>query len=194
VPVPPVPWRRIAVGGAVALVLLGGAAAVVVPAIDRGKDEGAARRQAARKAYVHREEVRLRRDQRPRSGHAAPGSPRAIVAALAGAITADARARVRAGTIDGPILRTDCERAFGGRLDPRSGRAIYKCLAVQGEPIDPRHQERIVKGYDFIATVDLRRGAYSWCKLNILPGEHNIENIPHVRPSRQCAGAMRPIL
>lgn len=188
------PWRRIAIGAVVALLLLGGAAAIVIPAIDRGKDEGAAQRRAEREAYVRREEVRLSRDQRPHFGRAAPGSPKAIVAALGAAITRDARARAKAGTIDGPILRTQCERALGGRLDPRTGRAIYKCTAVQGEPIDPRNRIRIVKGYDFIASVDLRRGPFCWCKLNILPGEHDTRNIPHVRPSRLCAGPMRPIL
>ncbi len=188
------PWRRIAIGTAVALVLLGGAAALVVPAVDHGKDEGAARRQAEREAFVRREEARLRRDQRPHFGRAAPGSPPAIVAALSHAITRDARARVRAGTIDGPILRTDCERVFGGRLDPRTGRALYKCTAVQGEPIDPSKRVKIVKGYEFIATVDLRRGPFCWCKLNVLPGEHDTRDIPHLRPSRQCAGPMRPVL
>jgi hypothetical protein len=194
VEVPPVPWRRIAVGGAVALVLLGAAAAVVVPAVDRGKDEGAAERRAKREAFVRGELARLRRDQRPHFGRAAPGPPSAIVAALAAAITRDARARARAGTLDGPILRTDCERVLGGRLDPRTGRALYKCTAVQGEPIDPRHKVKIIKGYEFISTVDLKRGPFCWCKLNVLPGEHDTSGIPHLRPSRKCAGPMRPIL
>jgi hypothetical protein len=51
-----------------------------------------------------------------------------------------------------------------------------------------------VVGYSFVASVDFRRGRFSWCKINPLPGEHDISRIPHVRPSRLCAGPLRPVL
>lgn len=188
------PWRRIGIGAVVALVVLGAAAAAVIPAIDRGKERGAARDRAERAAFVRRELARLRRDQAPHFGRTAATSPHAIIAALGAAITRDVRARVHAGTLTGHVLRTDCDRGNEGKLDPRTGRAIYRCLAVQGEPIDPRNQVKIVKGYPFIASVDLERGRFCWCKLNVLPGEHDTSSIPHVLPSRKCAGPLRPIL
>src|SRR3954465_3970614 len=64
VDVPPVPWRKLALWGAVAVVVLGAAAAIAVPRIDERKKEGAADR--AREAAVadNAERARLRADQR----------------------------------------------------------------------------------------------------------------------------------
>jgi hypothetical protein len=40
-----------------------------------------------------------------------------------------------------------------------------------------------------------RRGRFCRCKINPLPREHDISTIPHsVRPSRLCAGPLRPVL
>src|SRR4051794_6002424 len=70
VDVPPVPWRRVAVGGAIAAVVIGGALALLVPRIDAGKQR-AARTEAARLA-ASRAAVRARtiREQRPRHADA----------------------------------------------------------------------------------------------------------------------------
>jgi hypothetical protein len=174
-------------------VVLSGVAALVVPAIDRGKAEGARRERAEREAYVRRTLARLREDQRPRVGSTSARSTTGIVASLTGAITRDARARARAGTVDPPILRTECERALSGRVDPRSGRAVYTCTAVHRDIAEPG-EVHATAGYPFVATVDLSRGRFCWCKTNPLPGEHDVRRIPHVRPSRRCAGPLRRIL
>jgi hypothetical protein len=192
VEVPPVPWRRITIGAVGAVVLLGAAAAVVVPAIDRGKDAAARRERADRAAYVSRELARLRIDQRPRTGSSAARSQAGIVSALARAITRDARARARAGTLDPPILRTECERGLNGGVDPLTGRAVFTCSAIKRDITDRGVHATV--GYPFVATVDLRRGRFCWCKLNPLPGEHDVSRIPHVRPSRRCAGPLKRVL
>ena len=191
--VPPIPWRRIAVGAAVALLALAGVAALVVPAIDRGKDAGARRERAEHTAAVQRELARLRADQRPHFGKTGARSPARIEAALTQAITRDSRARARRGTLDPPIRRTDCERGLSGGVDPRTGRAVFTCTAVR-HTITGQLGVRAVVGYSFVASVDFRRGRFCWCKINPLPSEHDISQIPHVRPSRLCAGPLRPVL
>ena len=187
------PWRKIAVGTVVAAIVLGAAAAVVVPAIDQGKEAGARRERAEHEAFLRHERARLAKDQRPVTGSTSARGRTAIVAALAGAITQEARARVRAGTLHGPIRTTHCQPAYSGRRDPRTGRAIYDCTAVSSNPRGSRGEQLSV-GYDFIATVDLHRGRFCWCKLNTLPSEHEIRDIPHVAPSRRCAGPLRSVL
>jgi hypothetical protein len=194
VEVPPVPWGRIAAGGVLVLAALGGLAAVLVPVIESGKDKEETRRSEERAEAVRRETARLRVDQRPHFGRTAPGPPTRVVAALERAIARDAAARVRAGTLDGPaVLRGECERGYGGRRDPRTGRAIYKCLAVQGETTGERDLP-LVSGYPFVATVDFERGRFCWCKLNPVAGEKAGRALVHLRPSRLCAGPLRQVL
>lgn len=187
------PWRRIAIGAALGLLALGGVAALALPAIERGKEAAARRERAERQAAVRRELVRLRADQRPHFGGTRARSPAGIVAALAQAITRDSRARARRGLLDPPIRRTDCERGLGGGVDPRTGRAVFTCTAVRHEITGERGVGAVV-GYSFVASVDFRRGRFCWCKINPLPGEHDVSRIPHVRPSRRCAGPLREAL
>jgi hypothetical protein len=175
------------------LVVLAGAAALVIPAIDRGKDEGARREQARHRAAVRRELARLRADQRPHFGQTNARPRAAIEAALARAITRDGRARARRGLLDPPILRTECERGLSGGVDPRTGRAVFTCTAVRHTITGQRGVQAVV-GYSFVASVDFRRGRFCWCKINPLPSEHDVSKIPHVRPSRLCAGPLRPVL
>ena len=169
VEVPPVPKRKLALGGGVLLVLLAVAAAVAIPAIQSAKDEDAAReRREAAEARVA-ERRRLREEQAARRGRGDPGDRAALLADVRGAIEADARARVRAGKLDGRILRVDCE---AGRSS--GSRTSYDCTAVTSEI--PRTGRGVpgVLGYPFVAVVDLRTGRYSWCKTNPVPGERVI--------------------
>src|SRR5688500_9153496 len=109
--VPPVPWRKVALGAA-GLALLGVFAALVsAPAIDAAKDEGAARR------------ARLRAEQRAMTG----ALPRAVpIATVERLIGRDAKARFGA---DGRDAR--CEPAPGA--DPGAARAVYDCHVVVRE-------------------------------------------------------------
>ena len=169
VEVPPVPKLKLAIGGVALVALLVVTAVVAIPAIESGKDEDAAReRREAAEARVA-ERRRLREEQAARRGRGDPGDRAALLAEVRGAIEADARARVRAGRLDGEILRVDCE---AGR---RSGsRTSYDCTAVTREI--PRTGRGVpgVLGYPFVAVVDHETGRYTWCKTNPVPGERVI--------------------
>lgn len=167
--VPPVPKRKLAIGAGVLVVLVAVAAAVAIPAVESGKDEGAARdaREAAEARAAERR--RLRAEQVAHRGRAAP-TPRAeLLASVRESIEADARARVRAGQLDGRIVRVECELAR--RLGDRGS---YDCTAVTSEvPRTGRNVPGLV-GYPFVAVVDFETGRYSWCKTNPVPGERVI--------------------
>jgi hypothetical protein len=180
--VPPPPWRRIALGTLASLALAGGAAALIVPAIERGKSErsrAAERRDAAREATRRR---RLAEESRPRFGRgkrpagrltraAQLRARRELVGSLERAITRDARARVRAGRLHGPVLATECEinppsrRRVERDLDARG--AAYDCLAITRRD----REGRFSVGYSFDATVDYRRFGFRWAKACLAPGE-----------------------
>src|SRR3954469_7078806 len=102
--VPPVPWRKVAAWAALAVLVIGAAAALAVPRIDQSKEKGAAERAREAAAAVNAERARLRADQ---SIHrlAIPAGVSAV-GALESAITADAKERVAAKTISGPVLST----------------------------------------------------------------------------------------
>lgn len=181
---PPVPRRKLAVGGTVLALFLGGAAIAVVPAINRGKRETAERtkRQAARdRAVVVRH---LAEESRLRMGTAAPpphlsrlsrGDQRreraGLVRALEAAVARDARHRVRRGRLDGPILGVRCtieppsQRFIQRDLSRPSGK--YDCLAItsRGEG------DRFLVGHPFRARVNYRRFTYRWRKVCLPPGE-----------------------
>jgi hypothetical protein len=180
--VPPPPWRKIALGAAVVLVLAGVAAALLVPEIEEGKDERAAAERRRDAAFEAAKQRRLERESRPRFGHgerpqgelspaAERRARRALVHDLELAITDDARARVRRGNLDGPILTTECE------INPPSQRPLerdlsvprmeYDCLAVTSR--DPGGQFSV--GHSFDAVVDYRRYRFTWAKICHPPGE-----------------------
>jgi hypothetical protein len=172
--------RRLAIAAVATAVVLGVAAALIVPAVQRDKQRSDARSRAAARAALASERRRIALDQRLHSA-AAPAPHRALRALttadlvvrlrtdLEASITADARARVRAGTLKGPILRTRCSPVGGGG-GPPVGR--YSCTAVNRDivraPGGPAAGEL---GYPFWAIVDFRRLSYSWCKLNPQAGE-----------------------
>jgi hypothetical protein len=171
--------RRLALGAAVTVVLLTAAGALIIPAVQHSKRQADARARAEGRATLAAERRRIALDQRLHSA-AAPGSRAALHAlpaaeltarlrsGLERAITADARARVRAHTLQGPILRTDCTAA-GGAAGPPVGK--YSCVAVNNEILRGTRAVAGSLGYPFWAIVDYRRLTYSWCKLNPQAGE-----------------------
>src|SRR5207244_3129423 len=62
--VPPVPWRKLALWGLVGAIVIGAAAAIAVPRIDKSKQQGAAERARQAAAADNAERARLRADQR----------------------------------------------------------------------------------------------------------------------------------
>ena len=179
---PPPPWRKIAVGVVIVLAALGGAAALIVPEIDEGKDERAAEEQRKDAEFQAAQQRELAEEGRPRQGRAerppedlSPAAERRARRRLVGeveqAITRDARARVRAGKLDGPILETECEinppsrRPLERDLSVR--RMVYDCLAIKSR--DPGGQ--FVVGHSFEARVDYTSFRYAWAKVCLPPGE-----------------------
>jgi hypothetical protein len=180
--VPPPPWRKIVLAAAVVLVLAGVAAALLVPEIEKGKDERAAAERRKHAAFEAAKQRRLAREGRPRTGAGTrpPGrltpaqewrARRVLVSDLEHAITDDARARVRRGNLDGPILETEC------RIEPPSQRPLardlsvprmeYDCIAITSR--DPGGQ--FVVGHTFDAVVYYKRFRFRWAKACRPPGE-----------------------
>ncbi|HEV7462277.1 MAG TPA: hypothetical protein VGN78_17220 [Solirubrobacteraceae bacterium] len=182
--VPPVPWRRIGIGAAIAAIVLGALAAWLVPRIDRAKRHHAATEQRRLAALSAQERRVLARDQRLHAGRAGalPSNPvaaqHAVLADLGRAITADARRRTAAGTLAGHVLTTTCAPFTRGPVrvapPPTSTAAGYECTAVTREI--PRSSRNIAGaiGYPFWARVNFRRGTFAWCKVNLRPGERGV--------------------
>jgi hypothetical protein len=180
--VPPPPWRKIALGTVVVLAVAGGVAALVVPDIEEGKDERAAAERRRDEAFEAAKRRRLAREAKPHSGRSqrpkgdlSPAAElrarRGLVRDLEHAITHDARARARAGRLDGPVLTTRCEinppsqRSIERDLDARG--AEYECLAITRRDVEGR----FVVGDPFDATVDYRRFRFTWVRVCRPPGE-----------------------
>ena len=129
------------------------------------------------------------------AGPAAPearGSPSAPRSCreLERAITADARARVRAGSMTGPVLYTTCAAYPAGATDPRTLTSIrvgdYRCLVVN-VPVKNRTGVVGSVGDPFWARVDFARSALAWCMITPRAGEQAIgSNVPTVPLSRLC--------
>lgn len=162
--------------------LAGGAAALIVPEIEEGKDERAAEERRSDAAYEAAKQRRLEREGKQHSGTGTRPSGelspseerrarRTLVRELEHAISRDARARVRRGNLEGPILATECE------INPPSQRPLerdlsvrrmeYECLAITSR--DPGGQ--FVVGHTFDARVDYKRYRYTWAKACRPPGE-----------------------
>ena len=182
VEVPPIPRRKIALTGGVLVVLLAAAAGVAVPAIDSGKDEGAEREARADTEARAAERRRLRAEQAAHHGRAPRGADRTeVVRSLEASIAADARRRVAAGDLDGPIRRVSC------RPSRRDG--SYGCTAVTREiPAGPRNVPGSL-GHPFIAVVDFEGRRYTWCKTNPIPAERAVPDPRDViELPRECTG------
>lgn len=178
---PPVPWGKVALVALAATAVLGGAAAVIIPAVDESKDEARAKEQREREARRQAEIMRLREEQRPRRARLQASASRvSAVRALEAAITRDAGSR-----LEGPITSTACERS--------GVRQIYKCLVITSESKTPKGLP-LQTGYPFVARVDLRRRKLAWCKQNPTAGEKAGTAFARVRLSRECAGKLAEVL
>lgn len=180
--VPPPPWPKIAVGAVLVLAVLGGAAALIVPEIEEGKDKRAEEQRRRDAALEEAQRRELARESRPHFGRAdkpqgdlSPAAERRarreLVHAVERAITRDARARARAGRLEGPILETRCEINLPSQRprerDLSVRRMDYRCLAIKAR--DPQGQ--FVVGHTFEATVDYERFRFRWERVCYPPGE-----------------------
>ena len=180
--VPPAPWGKIALGALGVLAIAGGAVALIAPSIDRGKAERSAAERRRQAAFEERERSRHAEEGRRHSGHgtrpagrltpaAEIAARRALVGDLERAITRDARRRVRAGELDGPVLATECE------INPPSRRRVERDLTARASDYDcvavtrRDRRGRFVVGDSFDARVDYERFRFSWSKACLAPGE-----------------------
>jgi hypothetical protein len=189
VDIPPVPWRKLAIGAAIAAVVLGAAGAVIVPKIDEAKRRSAARDRAALAAAAAAERRRILREQVPRRASGAALRPRrgasataeiaartALVAQLERAISADAAARARRGELKGPTGETTCAPVAGWppASDLRAPRGAFDCFTVTARIRATAVNSAGAIAYPFRAIVDWRSFRYVWCKTNPVPGEQII--------------------
>jgi len=190
VDVPPVPVRKLAVGGLVGALVIAGLLALLIPPLQHGKKEGAARLAREHALAVRHEAARLRADQRV---HRATFTT-TPVAALQSAITADATARVAAGTLKGPVRSTTCRHAgIGSRKYPQT--QVFNCFVATSDNVRGEGKDVLAIGYPFIATVYYAKHRLAWCKENPQPGEKTRgHGLARVAMSPVCAGKLAPLL
>jgi hypothetical protein len=194
-------WRKTSrpVRIALGLLLTGAIVAWVLlaPEIGESNREREAAQTRAR-AEQHAQLVRAQRvEQAPRhreTRHIDPGSGTAstrlaarvqLLADMRTAVLADARRRERAGELDGPMQRVECERfprAFGNvsperQLSNRTAR--YACLVVTSQ------FEGGVIGHTYRSKLAFHEGAYAFCKISGRPG---VERDPEVTTPKACGG------
>jgi len=181
---------KLTIAGIAAGILAAAAVAWILasPSINRTKHHNTARDQARLATFISSETKRLKLDQRLHRGTAAaPHESRPeLVTDLQNAINADALARVKAGTIKGPIHSTRCVPVKLGPLQPNAVRGGYECIAVNVD-IPKSKEPAGVIGYPFWAVMNYRRGTFAWCKVNPKPGEMATQtHEPVVDPPAGC--------
>jgi hypothetical protein len=167
------------IAGAVIVVGL----AIAIPALLNTKNATTAKQSAADRAAAAREAAILRVAQRPHPGRLAakpddPNAPparrialrKAEVVAFQSDITRDARARVRAGRLEGPVRETLCgplQRGVrtGDELNVAIRIGRYDCVAVLRDVVKGG---RVVGhfGHDYVGVIDFATGAYVLCQAN----------------------------
>jgi hypothetical protein len=168
----------------VVLGVAGALVAVLSPGIEQGKRAHAA---AAARAHnraiaslvrkeASEQRLRVASADRRDPGSSAPATVRtrarnAIIGDLVQAVDADARARVRAGTLSGPVRYVECYPFPAGSHVPlQAAVGSYACVAVN-RLITSGTNVLGVFGDPFWARVDFARGRLAWCKINPRPGE-----------------------
>jgi hypothetical protein len=134
----------------------------------------------ADRAFRAGEVRRLVADQRARlvTVGGVTGAP--LLRRLETAVGADARARVRDGTLSGPIRRTVCRR--GGELvNAAENPNFFRCLAVTSASVG------VTLGHEYLVRVDRGRGIAVLCHNNYPPGHPEAYAIS-VPLSRACTG------
>jgi hypothetical protein len=186
-------WRVLppAAKALVALVLVAAAvtlALLIPPALDNASENRVNQRRAAA-ANLERIRLRLVEDQRPRRATLslpAGAAPAAVARTLAPEVTADARGRVAAGKLEGPIAATTCRPVLGRQ--PGAGALVLTCLVQRGEQVGIYRGRALVRGYRFRGRVNLATGAAAWCKENPRPLHPDQEEFVVVPLSRACTG------
>jgi hypothetical protein len=164
---------------------------VAVPRIDLSKKQGAAERARQAAAADNAERARLRADQRVHSLAVPVGV--APVAALESAVTADAKQRVAAKTISGPVLSTRCEPASTNVIQFPHSR-VYKCFVKTATGLRGEGNDVLGTGYPFVATIYSKERRLAWCKENPHADEKGSRGDVRVTVSPVCAGKLSQVL
>jgi hypothetical protein len=140
------------------------------------------RRDARADAAFRASEVRrLLADQRAQTVRLGATSGPALVRELETAVGADARARVREGSLDGPIRRTLC-RPGGALVNAPERKDLFRCFAVTSAAVG------VTLGHEFLVRVDAPRHLAIWCHNNYPPGHPDTEKAISVPLGRACTG------
>jgi hypothetical protein len=170
--------------------------------------DSASKQRIRQAASIAAERKRLAREQAPHHGRAAdvrlPGPDASaaarrrarhqMVSRLQAAITADARARRARGELQASgVSATVCgPLAPGARdeddLDRPLGR--YSCNAVSRSVGHGSVTSQL--GIPFVAVIDFRRGAFTWCKDNPVGAGDVDSRLAFVRLARECTAARGP--
>lgn len=187
------------------LVVAGALVALLSPGIEHAKRTNAATAARARSAAISSlvqkdaAEQRLRvassaaRDPGPSATPAVRSRARAaILGQLQGAIDADARARVRAGKLVGPVRYVQCSPYPPGSSVPLQGSTgSYACVAVN-RLLTSGSKVLGVFGDAFWGRIDFIRGRLVWCKVNPQPGEGGAGTGPPPVPLAPACDLERP--
>lgn len=180
--------RRTILAIVAALVVVGGLAAVIIPALRSGAADDR-RTEAQRQARLEAaERARLRADSRPhgvrgparQSGEGAIAYRGRLVLTGQSAVLTDARRRVAAGTVDGPIRGVSCtpypdtapRRAL--ERDASVPRGRYECVAYQRRfaltELQGKARTGII-GVPYWLVVDYGSARMTYCKVTPKAGE-----------------------
>jgi hypothetical protein len=197
-------WRRLPRAAKVGVALLPLVAVGLVlalgPGIERDKEERASA-EAQHLEQVRAERVeRIRREQQPRfgRGEAAPASlpaRRRLLSEAAVAVRGDARARVEAGTLSGPVRSVQCEpyprtvERSGAHQDLSRSVGRYACLAVTAEIGATAEHEAGAIGHPYRLQIDFESGRFAFCKVSGRAGEGSIGQAPVVHVPAACGGS-----
>jgi hypothetical protein len=205
-------WRRLPPAGRVLLVLLPfvavGVTLALAPGVQESKDERARAEERRLDRLRDARVERIREQQQPVSRTAPAPSAGSVparerlVAAASAEVAADARRRVSAGELDGPIRRVVCEpfprtvSGVGADQDPERRYGTYSCLAVTsafgpntgGEPEPYSQSEAGLIGHPYRVRIDFDSGRYAFCKISGRAGEGSIGAQPVVTVPRECGG------
>jgi hypothetical protein len=195
----------VGLGTVLVLGVAGGLVAVLSGGIERAKRTNAAADARARNGAIaslvrkNAAEQRLRaasvdrRDPRASAPAAIRTQARdAVLGDLERAIYADARARVRAGTLSRPIRYVQCSPyPPGSRVPLQATVGSYACVAVN-RFITSGTGVVGVFGDPFWARIDFARGRLAWCKINPRPGEGGAGTGPPPVPLAPVCDLERP--
>jgi hypothetical protein len=196
-------WGKLPRAARVAIALLPFAIIALIlllgPGIDEAKDRRAAAEREQRAQQAAERVAQLRAEQRPRFERGPPAgrdvaARSALVASVPVAVQADARRRVAAGALDGPIRSVECEpypRSADGRgahLDPSQPTGRYSCLAVTRAVPATEHNEASSIGHPYRVLVHFDTGRFAFCKVSGRPGEGSIGRHIPVTVPEACGG------